>query len=73
MAFAESIPIGHFDKDNKFFRNPPKNTLGYRKWLENVKRAKGGYWKSVGIYDIIQLSKESFKFNTGLVRASLYF
>ena len=38
-----------------------------------VEIAKGSYWKSIRIYDFFQLSRAPFKFNVGLVGASLYF
>ena len=41
--FFYLIPIGYFDKENRFFRNPPMNTPGYKKRLARVEKAKGPY------------------------------
>ena len=71
VVFFDPIPVGYFEKDNRFFKNPPKNTLGYKKWPDRVEKAS--YWKSIGIYDFLQLSREPFRHNVGLVGAFLYF
>ncbi|XLU61713.1 hypothetical protein S245_020922, partial [Arachis hypogaea] len=68
VAFQDSIPIGYFDSNNRLFRNPPKTNIeGYHAWLGRVETEKMTLWKEIEIYDLIQLSKNSYTVNSRLM------
>ncbi|QHO12431.1 uncharacterized protein DS421_15g506860 [Arachis hypogaea] len=74
VAFQDSIPIGYFDSNNRLFRNPSKTNIGgYHAWLGRVETEKMTLWKEIGIYDLIELSKNFYTVNSGLMGGALYF
>ncbi|XLS61047.1 hypothetical protein HN51_015275 [Arachis hypogaea] len=65
VAFQDFIPIGYFDSNNRLFRNSSKTNIeGYHAWLGRVETEKMTLCKEIGIYDLIQLSKNSYTVNS---------
>ena len=57
------------------FRTEPRheNNERYLCWLEKVEKQKGQLWKEMGIFDLIQLSKQGPKYHSELIIAALHF
>ena len=57
------------------FRIEPKheNNEEYISWLDKVKKKKGQFWKDLGIFDLIQLSRQGPKYHNETLIAALHF
>jgi len=57
------------------FRTEPKheNNEEYISWLGKVERRKGQIWKDIGIFDLIQLSRQGPKYHNEMIIAALHF
>ena len=42
-------------------------------WLNKVKRKKGQFWKDIGIFDLVQLSRQGPKYHNEMLIAALHF
>ncbi|XP_050883068.1 uncharacterized protein LOC127086362 [Lathyrus oleraceus] len=59
----------------RIFRTCPwsKDPSDYLSWLNKVEKIKGNFWKEVGIFDLIQLSRAGPNICPNMLLASLYF
>ncbi|XP_050916133.1 uncharacterized protein LOC127131246 [Lathyrus oleraceus] len=59
----------------RIFRTCPwsKNPSDYLSWLDKVEKIKGNFWKEIGIFDLIQLSRVGPNIYPNMLLASLYF
>lgn len=72
MFIDESFKFNFFK--NRIFRSsPPTEGVEYIKWLDKVERRKSHYWKDLGIYDLIQLSRVGLPYNPHMLIASMCF
>jgi len=57
------------------FRTEPKheNYEEYISWLDKVEKKKGQFWKDIGIFDLVQLSKQGPKYHNEMLIAALHF
>ncbi|XP_039687867.1 uncharacterized protein [Medicago truncatula] len=57
------------------FRTEPKieNNEKYLEWLDKVEKTKGSFWKEMGIFDLIQLSRQGPKYHNEMIIAALHF
>jgi len=57
------------------FRTEPKheNNEEYISWLDKVERRKGQFWKDIGIFDLIQLSRQGPKYHNEMIIVALHF
>lgn len=57
------------------FRTEPKieNNEKYLCWLDKVEKEKGPFWREMGIFDLIQLSRQGTKYHNELIIAALHF
>jgi hypothetical protein len=57
------------------FRTEPKigENEPYIGWLDKVEKKKGQFWKDIGIFDLIQLSRQGPKYHNKLIIAALHF
>jgi hypothetical protein len=54
------------------FRTEPKidNNEKYICWLDKVEKKKGQFWKEIGIFDLIQLSRQGPKYHNEMIIAA---
>ena len=59
----------------RIFRTCPwsKDPSDYLSWLDKVEKIKGDFWKEIGIFDLIQLSRVGPNICPNMLLASLYF
>ncbi|XP_050885349.1 uncharacterized protein LOC127090291 [Lathyrus oleraceus] len=59
----------------RIFRTCPwsKDPSDYLSWLDKVEKIKGDFWKEVGIFDLIQLSRAGPNICPNMLLTSLYF
>jgi len=57
------------------FRTEPKhdNNEEYISWLDKVEKKKGQFWKDLGIFDLIQLSRQGPKYHNETLIDALHF
>jgi hypothetical protein len=57
------------------FRTEPKigENDPYIGWLDKLEKKKGQFWKDIGIFDLIQLSRLGPKYHNELIIAALHF
>jgi len=57
------------------FRTEPKheNNEEYISWLDKIEKKKGQFWKDLGIFDLIQLSRQGPKYDNETLIAALHF
>jgi len=61
-------------KDTMFFRSAPKvDKENYTTWLNKVEKKKGDFWKNLGIFDLIQLSRHGPRYQKHMFLATLHF
>ncbi|XP_058748016.1 uncharacterized protein LOC131620851 [Vicia villosa] len=74
LALAK-IRLNYMTNSVKVFRSFPlaKDPDLYYAWLEKVEKQKGSFWKSLGIYDLIQLSKTGLEYNQPMLVAAVHF
>jgi hypothetical protein len=59
---------------NKVFRSAPYvENEAYIDWLDRVEKEFGEFWKSHGIFDLIQISRIGPKYHTEMLVAALHF
>ena len=56
------------------FRTEPKheNNEDYHCWSNKVEKSKGQFWKDIGIFDLIQLSRQGPKYHNEMIIVSLH-
>src|SRR4051812_10692234 len=71
----EKIRLNYVTNFVKVFRSIPlaKDLELYYAWLARVEKHKASFWKQLGIYDLIQLSKTGLKYNQTMLVASVHF
>ncbi|XP_058732451.1 uncharacterized protein LOC131603986 [Vicia villosa] len=69
------IRLNYMTNFVKVFRSLPlaKDPDLYFAWLEKVEKKKESDWKSLGIYDLIQLSKTGLTYNQPMLVAAVHF
>src|SRR3954469_13311210 len=69
------IRLNYMTNFVKVFRSIPlaKDPDLYYAWLEKVEKLKESFWKSLGIYDLIQLSKTGLEYNQPMLIAAVHF
>src|SRR4051812_33647322 len=74
LALAK-IRLNYMTNSVKVFRSFPlaKDPDLYYAWLEKVEKLKESFWKSLGIYDLIQLSKMGLEYNQPMLVAAVHF
>lgn len=57
------------------FRTEPKieNNEKYLDWLDKMEKVKGSFWREMGIFDLIQLSRQGPKYHNEMIIAALHF
>ncbi|KAI5442394.1 hypothetical protein KIW84_011460 [Lathyrus oleraceus] len=76
---SSSTDIGELDLTYlnypRIFRTCPwsKDPSDYVSWLDKIEKVKGAFWKEVGIFDLIQLSRVGPNICPNMLLASLYF
>jgi len=48
-----------------------ENNERYLCWLDKVENQKGQFWKEIGIYDLVQLSRQGPKYHSEMIIAAL--
>jgi len=61
--------------DSRVFRAAPKfeRNEAYLEWLEKIEKNKGGFWKALGIFDLIQLSRQGPRYYNHIILDALHF
>jgi len=56
------------------FRIEPRyeNNERYLCWLDKVEKHKGQFWKEMGIFDLVQLSRQGPKYHSEMIIAALH-
>jgi len=80
-CFEEQTPLiftqGPYDLSflKSKFKTEPKheNNEDYHCWLNKVEKSKGQFWKDIGIFDLIQLSRQGPKYHNEMIIAALHF
>jgi len=80
-CFEERSPLiftqGPYDLSflkSKFTTEPRyENNERYLCWLEKVEKQKGQFWKEMGIFNLIQLSRHGPKYHSEMIIAALHF
>ena len=73
LASASSLHVHYFLKSARLFRTPPLNINGYHAWLNRVEAKKSEFWKKIGIFHLIQLSKHVFRLDPSMLGAASFF
>jgi len=72
-AFSDSYNLDFLKSPSRIFRSsPPMNKEYYIPWLDRLEKVKGTFWKSLGIYDLIQFSKCSITYNHTKLLSSFF-
>jgi len=50
-----------------------ENNEKYLCWLDKMEKQKGQFWKEMGIFDLIQLSRQRRKYHSEMIIAALHF
>lgn len=71
----EPIVLEFFNGSNRVFRSSPlsKDPQDYLAWMAKVEKKKASFWKDMGIFDLIELSKVGPAYCQNMLLASLYF
>lgn len=72
LAFGNQIRVDYLDKFSKNFRSEPPESKLYTTWLARVKSAKHKQRKTLGIYDLIELSEYNLGYNFAQLMASFH-
>lgn len=75
-AYVENpIIMDFFDRKSRVFRSSPlsKDPQDYLAWLAKVEKKKAPFWKELGMFDLIELSKVGPAYCPNMLLASLYF
>jgi len=60
--------------DTMFFRSAPKvDKENYTNWPNKVEKKKGDFWKNLGIFDLIQLSRYGPRYQQHMLLVTLHF
>jgi hypothetical protein len=60
--------------NSKFITEPKhENNELYIHWLNMIEGKKGQFWKDIGIFDLIQLSRQGPKYHNEMIIAALHF
>lgn len=70
MFLDEPLKFNFF-KNRVFRSSPPPEDVEYIKCLDIVEQMNAHYWKDLGIYDLIQLSRVSLPYNPHMLIASI--
>ena len=73
IASQDKIHCRYFTSSTSLFRNNPKNTDDYIKWLDKIEPSMEKTWNLLGIYEFIQLSWHPLQLNPAMIGASFYF
>ena len=73
LVSRDQIFIKHFVSSKRPFRSLPKNSPEFVHWLDRVQMAKGDHWKTIGIFDFIQLFRHPISFNPSMLGPLFYF
>jgi len=69
------VPHNLYFMKTKVFSSAPRTDKveQYLSWLDRVEKHKGAFWKSIGIFDLIQLSKQGPRYQKHMLLAALHF
>ncbi|XP_057446100.1 uncharacterized protein LOC130738185 isoform X1 [Lotus japonicus] len=74
LAFRDSYNLSFLGDPPRAFRSsPPVKTNPYIEWLNKVEKVKGDFWKTLGIFDIIQLSRSKIVYHPAMLASSFFF
>ncbi|XP_050920289.1 uncharacterized protein LOC127137927 [Lathyrus oleraceus] len=69
----EAFQLNYITDSFRPFRSCPTLDKSYLGWLTKVEKKKAPFWKELGIFDLIQMSKLGFSYCQPLLLSSLYF
>lgn len=74
LAIKDSYNLYFINDPNRAFRSSPPSTLeDYLDWFEKFEKVKGDFWKTIGIFDLIQLSKLKLTYHPAMMINSFFF
>lgn len=69
----EAFQLDYITDSFRPFRSCPTLDKSHLAWLTKVEKKKAQFWKELGIFDLIQMSKLGFSYCQPLLLSSLYF
>jgi len=73
LVFSEGPYNLGFMKNKLRIKPKYDNNEEYICWLDKVEGKKGQFWKDIGIFDLIQLSRQGPRYNKEILIATLHF